>query len=90
MVKYLVMCNRYVTTECWCLVSLQKMAGIMCPIDASFHNMEIIRDICVKHNCFVIHYNCVKHKTQYTLCSAVSRMLLYNANNFLAGYCSSK
>lgn len=53
------MCNGYATTECWYLVSLQNMAGIMRPIDASFDYMEIICDICVKHNCFVIHYKCV-------------------------------
>ena len=59
MVKYLVLCNRYATTECWYLVSPQKMTGITRPIDASFDYKGIIHDICVKHNCFVIHYNCV-------------------------------
>jgi len=54
MVKCLMMCNRYATIKCWCLVSLRKMAGIMHPIDASFYCMGIIRDICVQHNCFVI------------------------------------
>ena len=59
MVKYLWICNRYVTTEYWCLVYLQKVVGIMHPTDAAVGCMEIIHDICVKHNQFAIRYNCV-------------------------------